>query len=122
VLLTEEPPESTLHLAIRQGARHPLDRGADGVAILAGRPPTPDELTDVQRARQQGYALSVGALQPGAVGVAAAIQTSDWATASIGVVQLGVEVSDPKVPDLVMAAAADAARRLVGDYASEAHA
>ena len=118
VLLTEEPPESTLHLAIRQGARHPLDRGADGVAILAGRPPTPDDPTDVQRARQQGYALSVGALQPGAVGVAAAIQTSDWATASIGVVQLGVEVSDPKVPDLVMVAAAEAARRLVGDYAT----
>lgn len=122
VLITEEPPESTLHLAVRQGARHPLDRGADGVAILAGRPPAPDDSKDVQRARQKGYALSIGALQAGAVGVAAPIQTSDWATASIGVVQLGAKVSDPNVPDLVVAAAADAARRLVGDYASQARA
>src|SRR6185369_2731542 len=59
ILITEEPPESTLHLAVRQGARHPLDRGADGVAILAGRPATPDDAKDVHRARQKGYALSV---------------------------------------------------------------
>ena len=122
VLITEEPPESTLHLAMRQGARHPLDRGADGVAILAGRPRTPDESKDVQRARQKGYALSVGALQPGAVGVAAPIRTSDWASASVGVVQLGVTISDPEVPELVMAAAAEAARRLAGDFAAEARA
>jgi DNA-binding IclR family transcriptional regulator len=122
VLITEEPPESNLHLAMRQGARHPLERGADGVAILAGRPATSEDSKDVQRARQKGYALSVGALQPGAVGVAAAIQTSDWATASIGVVQLGVRISDPNVPDLVMAAADDAARRLIGDHATGARA
>jgi len=117
VLITEEPPESTLHLAMRQGARHPLTRGADGVAILAGRPPLPDDAKDVQRARQKGFALSVGALQPGAVGVAAPLRTSDWATASIGVVQLGVKISDPGVPELVMAAANEAARRLVGENA-----
>lgn len=122
VLITEEPPESNLHLAVRQGARHPLDLGADGVAILSGRPAVPDDPKDVQRARQKGYALSIGALQAAAVGVAAPIRTSDWATASIGVVQLGTKVSDPKVPDLVMAAAADAARRLAGDYATEARA
>lgn len=122
VLITEEPPESTLHLAVRQGARHPLDLGADGVAILAGRPAKADDPKDVQRARQKGYALSVGALQAGAVGVAAPVRTSDWATASIGVVQLGAKVSDPNVPELVMAAAADAARRLAGDYATQARA
>jgi DNA-binding IclR family transcriptional regulator len=122
VLITEEPPESNLHLAMRQGARHPLERGADGVAILAGRPATSEDSKDVQRARLKGYALSVGALQPGAVGVAAPIQTSDWATASIGVVQLGVKISDAKVPDLVMAAADDAARRLIGDHATDARA
>ena len=122
VLITEEPPESNLHLAVRQGARHPLDLGADGVAILSGRPPAPGDPKDVQRARQKGYALSIGALQAAAVGVAAPIRTSDWATASIGVVQLGTKVSDPGVPDLVMAAATDAARRLAGDYATEARA
>ena len=38
ILLTAEPPNSTMHLAMREGARHPLDLGADGMAILAGRP------------------------------------------------------------------------------------
>jgi len=104
------------HLALRQGARHPLNLGADGVAILAGRPAARGDAKDVQRARERGFALSVGALQPGAVGVAAPIATSDWATASIGVVQLGTDVTDAAVPDLVMQAAAEAARRLTGDH------
>lgn len=120
VLVTEEPPQSTFHLALRQGSRHPLVVGADGIAILAGRPPTADDTEDVVQARQSGYALSVGALQPGAIGVAAAITTSDWATASIGVVQLGIELADESLPETVMAAAAEATRRLSGDRAGQA--
>jgi DNA-binding IclR family transcriptional regulator len=118
ILLAEEPPHTTFHLAVRQGARHPIDLGADGVAILAGRPPAPEDTEDVRLARERGYALSVGALQPGAVGVAAAIATSDWATASIGVVQLGAEISDPGIPATVMSAAAEAAQRLAGDHST----
>lgn len=119
ILLTEEPPQSTFHLALRQGARHALHLGADGVAILAGRPPSDDDTDDVQRARERGYALTVGVLQPGALGVAAPISTSDWASASIGVVQLGTEVSDPGVPGFVVSAATEAARRLSGDFSTE---
>jgi DNA-binding IclR family transcriptional regulator len=120
ILLTEEPPLSTFHLAMRQGACHPLDRGADGVAILAGRPPVVEDSKEVRRARQRGYAVSVGALQPGAVGIAAPIRTSDWATASIGVVQLGTAISDPEIPAVIMAAAAEAAKRLSGDFGAAA--
>jgi DNA-binding IclR family transcriptional regulator len=40
-------------------------------------------------ARRNGYAVTVDANQPGAVGVAAPIWLSDWATASLGMVQLG---------------------------------
>jgi len=114
VLLAEEPPQSTLHLTVRQGARHPLSVGADGVAILAGRAAVAGESGDITRARTSGYALSIGALTAGAVGVAAPIRTSDWATASIGVVQLGTAVSRSDIPDLVMSAAVEAARRLSG--------
>lgn len=117
ILLTEEPPHSAFHLALRQGARHSLRLGADGVAILAGRPPSDDDTEDVQRARTDGYALTVGALQAGALGVAAPIRISDWASASIGIVQLGTEVACQEVPDLVRSAAGEAARRLSGDYA-----
>ncbi|MET8763849.1 helix-turn-helix domain-containing protein [Lentzea sp. NPDC004782] len=119
ILLTEEPPQSTFHLALRQGARHALELGADGVAILAGRPPSDDDSSIVRLARSQGYALSVGVLQPGALGVAAPISTSEWASASIGIVQLGTEVSDPGVPELVMSAASEAARRLSSDFSAE---
>lgn len=120
ILITEEPTRSLFHLALRQGARHPLDVGADGLAILAGRPPAQDDSDEIKLARRRGYALTAGALQNGAIGVAAPIRTSDWATASIGVVQLGVEVSDTHIPELVTAAAADAARRLSGDLNTEA--
>jgi DNA-binding IclR family transcriptional regulator len=119
ILLTEEPPLSTFHLALRQGARHALNQGADGVAILAGRPPVREEAREVVQARQRGYALSVGILQPGALGVAAPIKTSDWASASLGIVQLGTKLTDPAIPDFVMAAATEAARRLSGDYTTD---
>ncbi|MET8850818.1 helix-turn-helix domain-containing protein [Amycolatopsis sp. NPDC004625] len=119
ILLTEEPTRSFFHLALRQGARHPLDVGADGLAILAGRPAAPDDGDDVKLARRRGYALTAGALQNGAIGIAAPIKSSDWATASIGVVQLGVEVADPHLPELVTEAAAEAARRLSGDFTTD---
>lgn len=122
VLLTEEPSQSTFHLALRQGSRHPLTIGADGVAILAGRPATSEDADIVRRARSDGYALSLGELQAGAVGIAAPIRSSDWATASVGIVQLGLELSDPSAPALVMAAAAEAARRMSGEPGTDASA
>ncbi len=114
VLLTQEPPQSALHLAMREGARHPLTLGADGIAILAGRPGQDDDPSAVSKARRSGYAVSIGALQKGAVGVAAPIKVSDWCTASIGVVHVGDRVKDASIPDLVQTAARDAAARLSG--------
>jgi DNA-binding IclR family transcriptional regulator len=68
----------------------------------------------VRAARRRGYAVTIGALQEGAVGVAAPVRLSDWATASIGVVQLGVRVSNERIPAAVMEAAAQAGARLSG--------
>ncbi|GAB2452146.1 helix-turn-helix domain-containing protein [Nocardioides hungaricus] len=114
ILLTEEPLQGTFHLAMREGSRHPLSVGADGVAILAGRPAGAADGKDVQRARQRGYAVSRNALQEGAVGVAAPIATSDWASASIGIIRLGSKLADPEIPTVVMAAAANASAKLNG--------
>lgn len=114
VLLAQEPAQSALHLAMREGWRHPLDKGADGLAILAGRPESSDEPKDVTKARRNGYAVSIGVLQKGAVGVAAPIQVSDWCTASIGVVHVGDRVKDPGIPALVCDVAREAAARLTG--------
>ena len=123
ILLAAEPQDATLHLVMREGARHPLTVGADGIAILAGRPPVPVDSDDVRMARHRGYAVTVGALQPGAVGVAAPIRVSDWATASLGVVRLGIEISDEvseAVAPAVMSAAREAAARLSGGASGKA--
>jgi DNA-binding IclR family transcriptional regulator len=37
-VLTVEPSRSSFHIAYRPGFRHPLDRGASGIAILAAAP------------------------------------------------------------------------------------
>jgi DNA-binding IclR family transcriptional regulator len=114
ILLTAEPPQSTMHLAMREGARHALTIGADGIAILAGRPESDDDTEDVKLARRRGYAVSIGSLQEGAVGVAAPIRVSDWSTASLGVVQLGLKLIDERIRFMVTEAAKEAATRLVG--------
>jgi DNA-binding IclR family transcriptional regulator len=114
ILLTAEPPQSTMHLAMREGARHALTIGADGIAILAGRPESDDDTEDVRLARRRGYAVSIGSLQEGAVGVAAPIRVSDWSTASLGVVQLGLKLVDERIRFMVTEAAKEAATRLVG--------
>jgi DNA-binding IclR family transcriptional regulator len=114
ILLTQEPAQSALHLAMREGSRHPLDLAADGVAILAGRPASPDEPSDVTKARRKGYAVSIGALQKGAVGIAAPIQVSDWCTASIGIVHLGDRLKDAGIPAQVREVAREAGARLSG--------
>lgn len=69
VVLTHEPPTESLRVAYRVGARHPLTRGASGLAILAGRPESADDPEPVRRARAQGHAVTRGELEPGAVGV-----------------------------------------------------
>jgi DNA-binding IclR family transcriptional regulator len=114
ILMAQEPPFSTFHIALREGARHPLTIGADGIAILAGRPATEDDSDEVRSARRCGYAVTIGALQEGAVGVAAPVHLSDWAAASIGIVQLGLKVSNERIPAAVMRAAAEAGARLSG--------
>lgn len=49
-----------------------------------------------------------------ALGVAAPIRTSEWATASLGLVRLGTDLSDESIPVAVMKATEDAAQRLSG--------
>jgi DNA-binding IclR family transcriptional regulator len=72
-IMVEQGQSGVLQVSYRMGARHPLTRGAAGLAILAGRPPRPDEPPAVAEARAQGYSVTRGQLQPGAVGVAAPI-------------------------------------------------
>jgi DNA-binding IclR family transcriptional regulator len=68
-----EPRSTIMHVAYRPGLRHPIDRAAPGLAILAGDPPLPGERPEVALARKRGWAQTSGELLPGATGVAAPI-------------------------------------------------
>jgi DNA-binding IclR family transcriptional regulator len=87
-LAVVEPRTPHPRIAYRPGFRHPLQLTASGMAIIAGRPPEPDERPEVGRARRRGYAQSSGDLAPG-VGIAAGIPRRDGRVeASLGVLSL----------------------------------
>ncbi|WP_091610945.1 IclR family transcriptional regulator [Micromonospora mirobrigensis] len=75
-LAVVEPSWTSFHVAYRTGARHPLERGAAGRAILAGR------------AGAAGPVATSGELQAGAYGVAAPVLGVPGLEASVGVVAL----------------------------------
>ncbi|MFV2099571.1 IclR family transcriptional regulator [Micromonospora sp. LOL_024] len=75
-LAVVEPSWTSFHVAYRTGARHPLERGAAGRAILAGR------------SGQSGPVSTVGELQTGAYGVAAPVCGVPGLEASVGVIAL----------------------------------
>lgn len=72
-IMVTEPEGTLLRVAYRVGSRHPLTRGAAGIAILAGRAPSPDDPDAVRLARRDGYSVTRGELQRGAVGIASPI-------------------------------------------------
>jgi DNA-binding IclR family transcriptional regulator len=93
-LVVVEPSWTQFHVAYRTGSRHPLELGAAGRAILAGRD------------GDYGYVTSAGQLQPGAYGVAAAVPGVDGLEASVGVVALSALNADVIGPQVVGAASA----------------
>ncbi|MFD0583150.1 IclR family transcriptional regulator [Dactylosporangium darangshiense] len=98
-LAVVEPSWTQFHVAYRSGSRHPLEAGAAGKAILAGR--------------RGDYAAvtTTGELQQGAHGVAAAIGGVEGLEASVGVVAL-TELDPASVPREVTSAAAAIAKAL----------
>jgi DNA-binding IclR family transcriptional regulator len=91
-IATAESERPFVNVGYRAGRRHPLTLGAAGIAILAGRPERPDDSGAVRQARRDGYCVTQGQLQRGAVGVAAPVRLSPalhpGLEASIGVVAM----------------------------------
>ena len=77
-LAVVEPSWTDFHVGYRVGARHPLDQGAAGKAILLGR-----------TRRRAAYAETAGEIQAGAHGVAAPVLGVEGLEASVGIVSLG---------------------------------
>lgn len=98
-----EPSWTDYHVAYRTGFRHPLDRGAAGRAILAGRRPDPELET--------GFVLTHGELEAGACGAAAPLLGVGGIEGSVGVVMLAEAVPE-QVGHRVVAAAQEVADAL----------
>ena len=100
-----EPTWTDFHVAYRVGARHPLEQGAAGKAILLGR-----ELGHGS-GNDQRFVQTVGELQAGARGLASPVLGVDGLEASVGIVTLG-DLDTAVVGQKVTAAALEVAQRL----------
>ncbi len=91
-ILVAESSSGLIQVGYRPGSRHPINLGAAGIAILAARPEGPEDSEDVLAARRDGYSVTRGQLQRGAIGIASALRFSQAKQsaleASIGVVAL----------------------------------
>jgi DNA-binding IclR family transcriptional regulator len=68
-----EPRSLNAHVAYRPGTRHPINRGAPGLALLAARPAQVDERPEVGIARSRGWAESEAEVIAGMASVASPI-------------------------------------------------
>ncbi len=64
------PTQVAYQLAFHEGSRYSLNRGAAGIALLASMPPRPDERDLVVRAREQGWVITHGEIEPNTYGLA----------------------------------------------------
>jgi DNA-binding IclR family transcriptional regulator len=104
-----EPSWTDFHVAYRVGARHPLQLGAAGKAILLGREAADGAGADGPAADR--FVQTTGELQPGARGLASPVLGVEGLEASVGIVTLGdldAAVAGPRVT----AAADEVAARL----------
>ena len=68
------PSHVAYQLSFHEGSRYPLDRGAAGIALLASMPPRPGERELVARARERGWVMTYGEIEPNTYGLAVAVR------------------------------------------------
>jgi DNA-binding IclR family transcriptional regulator len=68
------PTNVFYQLSFHEGSRHPLDRGAAGLALLSCMAPRPGERDLVQQTRQQGWVITHGEIEPNTYGLAVPVK------------------------------------------------
>ena len=108
-----EPHDSAAHVVYRPGTRHPVGRGAPGLALLMPEPPTPDDREALAEARRTGWASSHGEVIPGMRSIAAPVLSPDGgARAALAVVFVDERADTDRIGRAVAAAAREVAARL----------
>jgi DNA-binding IclR family transcriptional regulator len=93
------------HLSFREGSRYPLDRGSAGLALLSGAPPQPDERAAIAEARERGWVLTHGEVEPNAYGLAVPVKrTSPSPLTAINLVSHRPDVLEEARPKVTKAA------------------
>jgi len=72
-LTSVEPRDVPSHVTRQPGTRHPVGRGAPGLALLQADPPTADDRPELVAARHRGWAVSDGEVLPGVRSVSAPV-------------------------------------------------
>lgn len=102
-----EPRDTTAHVTYRPGTRHPVDRGAPGLALLMPEPPSPDDRKPLLDARRAGWAFSDGEVLRGLRSIAAPVVGPDGTgRAALAVVYLDASADTPTIGRAVAEAAA----------------
>lgn len=102
-----EPRDTAAHVVYRPGTRHPVGRGAPGLALLMPEPPALDDRDALQAARRTGWASSHGEVIPGLRSVAAPVLGPDGgARAALAVVFVDESADAERVGRAVTEAAA----------------
>ena len=82
-----EPHDTAAHVVYRPGTRHPVGRGAPGLALLMPEAPAADDRDALREARRTGWASSHGEVIPGIRSIAAPVLGPDGgARAALAVV------------------------------------
>jgi DNA-binding IclR family transcriptional regulator len=68
------PSHVAYQLSFHEGSRYPLNRGAAGIALLAGMPPRPGERDLVSGARERGWVTTYGEIEPNTYGLAVGVR------------------------------------------------
>lgn len=112
-VLSMEPRHAPAHVSYRPGGRHAIDRGAPGIALLAGGPPRGDERPEVTAARRDGYARTHGEVLAGLSSVASPVTTArQGLVAAVAVVYVDGPGRPDGVEERVRRAAATIAQEL----------
>jgi DNA-binding IclR family transcriptional regulator len=76
------PTDVSYQLSFREGSRHPLDRGAAGIALLSCGPARPGERSLIADTRRRGWAMTYGEIEPNTYGLAVPVPRSAGAPAT----------------------------------------